>query len=132
MSADIEKMTVMDGRIVQSRPKYAVEKGALSLTNAPFNAIAATQSQMTFNIYVPSENVFVDRKVQWSIGCYQTFNVVKVSGSAQGTTVAWVSTDVLIRPGYDFALTAFPINSSVRRYKRRLTTLRSSSTLKMC
>ena len=111
MSADIEKMTVMDGRIVQSRPKYAVEKGALSLTNAPFNAIAATQSQMTFNIYVPSENVFVDRKVQWSIGCYQTFSVVKVSASAQGTTSAWVSTDVLIRPGWDFALTAFPINS---------------------
>jgi hypothetical protein len=111
MSADIEKMTVMDGRIVQSRPKYAVEKGALSLTNAPFNAIAATQSQMTFNIYVPSENVFVDRKVQWSIGCYQSFSVVKVSASAQGTTTTWASADAVIRPGYDFALTAFPINS---------------------
>jgi hypothetical protein len=29
--SDIEKLVVMDGRIVQSRPKYAVEKGALSL-----------------------------------------------------------------------------------------------------
>jgi hypothetical protein len=57
MSADIQKEAVFDDRIVQSRPRYAVEKGALSLTNAPFNAIAATQSQMTFNAYVPSENV---------------------------------------------------------------------------
>jgi hypothetical protein len=110
MSADIEKMTVMDGRIVQSRPKYAVEKGALSLTNAPFNAIASTQSQMTFNIYVPSENVFVDRKVQWSVGCYQTFSVVKTTPSTQAVDT-WASTNVVIRPGYDFALTAFPINS---------------------
>ena len=65
MSADIEKLAVMDSRIVQSRPKFAVEKGALSLTNAPFNAIAATASQHTYNIYVPSENVFVDMKVLW-------------------------------------------------------------------
>lgn len=50
MSADIEKLSVLDSRIVQSRPKFAVEKGALSLTNAPFNAIAATGSQHTYNI----------------------------------------------------------------------------------
>jgi hypothetical protein len=50
MSADIDKLAVFDGRIVQSRPKYAVEKGALSLTNAPFQAIAATTSQHTYNI----------------------------------------------------------------------------------
>lgn len=111
MSADIEKMTVMDGRIVQKRPKYAVEKGALSLTNAPFQAIAATQSQMTFNVYVPSENVFVDRKVQWSVGCYQQFSVQKVPLGGGTPTTAWVSTDAVARPGYDFALTAFPINA---------------------
>ena len=110
MSADIEKLTVMDGRIVQSRPKYAVEKGALSLTNAPFNAIAATQSQMTFNVYVPSENVFVDRKVQWSVGCYQQFTVKKCV-PATGLATVWATGNTVIVPGLDFALTAFPINS---------------------
>jgi len=50
MSADIAKLVVVDSRIVQKRPQYAVEKGSLSLTNAPFKAIAATASQMTFNI----------------------------------------------------------------------------------
>jgi hypothetical protein len=50
MSADIEKLAVFDGRIVQHRPKYAVEKGALSLTNSPFASIAQTSSQHTYNI----------------------------------------------------------------------------------
>lgn len=111
MSSDIEKMTVMDGRIVQSRPKYAVEKGALSLTNAPFNAIAATQSQMTFNVYVPSENVFVDRKVQWSVGCYMTFLVQRVTASTQ-VALAWSGGgEALATIGVDIALAPFPINS---------------------
>jgi hypothetical protein len=50
MSADILKEAIYDSRIVQTRPRYAVEKGPLSLTNAPFNAISATSSQLTFNI----------------------------------------------------------------------------------
>lgn len=66
MSADIEKMAVFDDRIVQSRPRYAVEKGALSVTNSPFNAIAANTSQHTYNVLVPSENIFIDRAVDWT------------------------------------------------------------------
>jgi hypothetical protein len=103
MSADIEKLAVFDGRIVQSRPKYAVEKGALSLTNAPFNAIAATASQHTYNIYVPSENVYVDRALEWSSTVFQQF-AVAIAGPA-------VAGDPLVVAGRDFALTAFPLNS---------------------
>jgi hypothetical protein len=66
---------------------------------------------MTFNIYVPSENVFVDRKVQWSVGCYQTFNVQKVVPATGLASAAWSSNERVITPGVDFALTAFPINS---------------------
>lgn len=103
MSADIEKMAVFDSRIVQSRPKYAVEKGALSLTNAPFNAIAATQSQHTYNIYVPSENVYVDRAVEWSSTVYMSMTAVLTSQPIQGAPIAqW---------GRDCALCAFPLNS---------------------
>jgi len=64
---------------------------------------------MTFNIYVPSENVFVDRKVQWSTGCYQQFQVKHIN-AATGVADTW-SDGPLIRPGYDFALCAMPINS---------------------
>lgn len=103
MSADIEKLAVMDSRIVQSRPKFAVEKGALSLTNAPFNAIAATASQHTYNIYVPSENVFVDRKVLWSSDVFMTFLATLASLPSVG--------DSIVVPGRDFSLCALPLNS---------------------
>ena len=102
MSADIEKLAVFDSRIVQSRPKFAVDKGALSLTNAPFNAIAATASQHTYNIYVPSENVFVDRKLLWSSTCLQQFDVTLASLPSAG--------DSIVVPGRDFALCALPMN----------------------
>lgn len=103
MSADIEKLTVLDGRIVQTRPKFAVEKGALSLTNAPFNAIAATPSQHTYNIYVPSENVFVDRNLRWSSTVAMQFQVALAAPPAIG--------DSLVVPGRDFSLCSFPLNS---------------------
>lgn len=103
MSADIEKLAIFDSRIVQSRPKYAVEKGALSLTNAPFNAIAATTSQHTYNIYVPSENVFVDRAIEWSSTCFQQFSVAPAAPLNLN--------DILVRPGVDFALRSFPLNA---------------------
>jgi hypothetical protein len=102
MSSDIEKLAVLDSRIVQSRPKFAVEKGALSLTNAPFNAIASTSSQMTFNVYVPSENVFLDRKLLWSSSCFQQFNV--------NLAVAPVAGESLCVIGRDLALCALPLN----------------------
>jgi len=102
MSADIEKMAVFDGRIVQSRPKFAVEKGALSLTNAPFNAIAATESQHTYNIYVPSENVFVDRKILWGSTVAMQFNLTLAALPNPGESLAV--------PGRDFSLCALPLN----------------------
>ena len=50
-TADIAKTAVFDSRIVQNSPmRFAVDKGALSLTNAPYNAIAASASQHTYNI----------------------------------------------------------------------------------
>jgi hypothetical protein len=104
MSADIEKMAVFDSRIVQSRPKYAVEKGALSLTNAPFNAIAATASQHTYNIYVPSENVYVDRAIEWSSTVYMTYAV-------QLESVEGRQGQAVVVQGRDWSLCAFPLNA---------------------
>jgi len=59
---------VYDARLQQDEPAYAVQKGALSVSVAPFNAISANASQMTFQVLVPSLNVFVDRKIQISAG----------------------------------------------------------------
>jgi hypothetical protein len=62
----IAKVAVYDGRLQQDEPAYAVQKGALSVSVAPFSAISATATQMTFQVLVPSLNVFVDRKLQLS------------------------------------------------------------------
>lgn len=106
MSAEIEKLAVFDPRIIQNRPKYAVNKGALSVTNAPFNAISASPSQMTFNIYVPSENVFVDRAIDWSADIFLQTTVTKAAGVANiavGEPVAILGQDIAVCP--------FPLNS---------------------
>ena len=104
MSADIQKEAVFDDRIVQTRPRYAVEKGALSVTNAPFNAIAATSSQMTFNVYVPSENVFVDRAVRWSGTA-----AMRMTATYPATATINPAAPVVV-VGQDCALAPFPLN----------------------
>ena len=106
MSADIEKLAVFDDRIVQTRPKYAVEKGALSITNSPFQAISQTQSQHTYNIYVPSENVYVARDLAWSSSCFLGINV-RLYDSAGEYPVA----QPLFQLGVDGSLAAFPLNA---------------------
>lgn len=105
--SDIEKLSVFDGRIVQQRPAFAVDKGALSLTNSPFNAIAATSSQMTFNIQVPSLNVFLDRQVEWRTGLDVRMDVAValVNGAP-----AVANTPVVVF-GRDCALAPFPLQS---------------------
>lgn len=72
---DIDKLAVYDPRIVQKKPVYAVEQGALSITNANFNALSETASQQNYNISVPSENVFVDRGIEWTSTCSIDFSV---------------------------------------------------------
>jgi hypothetical protein len=97
--ADIEKLSVFDARIVQERPAFAVDKGALSLTNAPFLAIASTSSQMTFNIQVPSLNVFIDREFEWTTGMDIQFDVAIPSATATfGTPYVVFGRDVAFSP----------------------------------
>ena len=102
-TSDIEKLAVFDDRIVQPPQKYKVVKGALSVTNAPFQAISESASAQSFNIYVPSENCFVDRAIEWSSTCYLQAVVTYQVAPAPGVPVAVIGNGV--------ALTAFPLNS---------------------
>jgi hypothetical protein len=78
----IQKVAVTDARLMQEEPAYAVQKGALSVSVAPFNAIAASSSQMTFQVLVPSLNVFIDRKILLATPLSFTANVFY--GGARG------------------------------------------------
>jgi len=103
MSSEIQKVSVVDSRILQPKPKFAVEKGPLSLTNVPYRSITATSSQCTFNIIVPSESVFVDRAVDWSATIYGSVDVT-LSG------VAAVAGAPIVVYGKDCALAPFPLH----------------------
>lgn len=78
----IIKVAVTDARLIQEEPAYAVQKGALSVSVAPFQAISASSSQMTFQVLVPSLNVFVDRKID--IATPLSFNASLFYGGARG------------------------------------------------
>jgi hypothetical protein len=109
-TADIAKQAIFDARIVQNAPRYAVQKGGLSLTNAPFNAISATASQHTYQINVPSQNVFVDRAIEWSAGVDIQFNVIVTAAAPADGSPNQVPIAVW---GRDLALCAFPLNSLI-------------------
>ena len=107
-TADIAKMAVFDARIVQEPAAYAVDKGGLSLTNSPYAAVGNSATQHTYNINVPSQNVFVDRAIDWTSYVFVKFNCALDAG---------VSPYVLNQPvvvfGRDCALSAFPLHELV-------------------
>jgi hypothetical protein len=100
MSAEVEKFSIYDDRVVQTRPKYAVYKGGLAVTNTPFKSITASNSQQVFNVNVPSPNVFLDRAIDWSSDCFVQFQVnIPTAGNAVvGTPVVVLGRDVALAP----------------------------------
>lgn len=106
-ASDVDKIAIYDQRIVQHSPKYAVEKGSLSLTMAPFRAISSTSSQHTFNINVPSQNVFVDRAMDWESDVFMQMDVTL---SAAQLAPAGRENSAIAALGRDWALCAFPLN----------------------
>jgi len=107
MAAEIEKFSVFDPRIIQTRPKYAVEKGALSVSNVSFQAQTADSSSCQFNVQVPSENVFVDRAVEWGGVQVATVVLAVTAGTLAGSVLpAGTSLQGLVAPA------AFPLHQS--------------------
>jgi hypothetical protein len=108
MTTEVTKYSVYDPRVIQTKPKYAVEKGALSLTNVSFNAQTANSSTQQFNVIVPSENVFIDRAVEWISGGVIQIPVTLTFGSSSTVTAG-----VPLMSYNDIALAAFPSHQTV-------------------
>jgi len=108
--ADIQKLSVYDSRIVQEAPtQFAVEKGGLAVTNNPFKAIASTQSQASFNVQIPSLNVFVDRSFEFEA---QVDFDLQVDVPSYAGAPAPATTPVLVF-GRDCAFAPFPLSSLI-------------------
>jgi hypothetical protein len=91
--AEIEKIAVYDPRIIQEPARYAVQQGALSVSTAQFQATSATPTNLSFQVLVPSLNVFIDRKIELNTGVTvysevvpsQTLQVINPTLNAAGT-----------------------------------------------
>jgi hypothetical protein len=113
-TADIAKLAVFDGRIVQAAPKYAVQKGALSLTNTNYNAIAQSASQHTYNLNIPSQSVFIDRGMEWTASCLQSLDVQCQAANATAWAAGAITNPQPIAIlGKDFALCSYPLHQTV-------------------
>ncbi|NBU34253.1 hypothetical protein EBZ38_14995 [bacterium] len=126
-TADIAKQAVFDQRIIQHSPAYAVNKGALSLTAVPFSAISQTTSQHTYNCPIPSQNVFVDRAVDWTATAVFRVQVDRIS-TPRGAN------EPILAFGKDCAFTSFPLHSLVQTMTATIndttTTMNTSDVLK--
>jgi hypothetical protein len=97
MSALVEKVAVYDSRVVSKTPVYGVQKGGLSVSSSPFNAISANASQHLFQINVPSQSVYVDRAVDWTSECFLKFNASPLT-VVNGSPVVVFGRDVALAP----------------------------------
>ena len=104
--AEVEKFSTYDPRIVQTKPKYAVSKGALAVSNVTFLAQTADATSCQYNVQVPSENVFVDRAVEWTGQVCATVTVL-VTAPVGKDVPAGTSLQGLIAPA------ALPLHQSV-------------------
>ena len=91
MSNDFKKVLVKDDRLmVSDSVSYAVQKGGQNVVCAPIPALALSNSSLTFNIQVPSEQTVVDRRLVWA-------QTISVSFVASISTLAY-GTDVCLAP----------------------------------
>lgn len=95
MSADFTKILVKDDRLeVVDNIKYAVVKGGQNVTMAQFQAISSSNSQIVFNIQVPSEQTIIDRRVLLQTDLTLRVSSRRIKWDAAGANVAYVPTNV--------------------------------------
>ncbi len=129
MNSEFSKYKVIDSRIKQDEPSYAINVGALSISNIKTSANTASKTSLTFNINAPSANVFMDRVLPVSTGvnCATTFNFNKddTNRKIQADTTLFANitdnrdktiTDAdgvipILRFGVNCALNAYPLQS---------------------
>lgn len=102
MSADFKTVLIKDARIgdITDQLSYAVQSGASSNTYQQFSAVSTSNSSISFNVQIPSENIVVSREVLIQTDIAFT---ITISGVTIGQTA--------FNYGDTDALQAFPLNS---------------------
>ena len=104
------------------RISYGVCKGGSNITQANFNAISSSNSQITFNVQVPSEQIVIDRKILFGATVKLSFTAggtQNITVPAVGATAAYAAVinrvpplgDSVITYGNSDSLQVFPLQS---------------------
>lgn len=109
--AEIQKLAIYDSRIVQEAPRYGVQKGGLSVSNSPFKSISSSSSQVSFNINVPSQNVFLDRELNWTAEVRMQMTVAVAAPAAVVANPA--NAQPVLSFGQNASLCSFPLHSLI-------------------
>jgi len=112
----IENVKILDSRIVQTQPLFAVNEGAAEISNVPFSANNSSASSLTFNINVPSNNLFVDRTMSISATVQMAVDVSIDASAGAEFPLSPVNDGVpsyiqMLKFGSNCALPAFPLQS---------------------
>lgn len=102
MSADFQTTLIKDSRLadITDELSYAVLSGPSSNTYQQFSAVSTSNSAISFNAQIPSENIVVSREVLLQTDIHFTITITNVP--AAETAFNYGETD---------ALQAFPLNS---------------------
>ena len=102
MSADFQTTLIKDSRLadITDELSYAVLSGPSSNTYQQFSAVSTSNSAISFNAQIPSENIVVSREVLLNTDIHFTINITNVP--ALQTAFNYGVTD---------AFQAFPLNS---------------------
>lgn len=105
IASKIQKLVVYDSRMLQNPPRYAIERGALSVNPQIFNALTASSSAHTFSILPPFQDVFWDRYLLWD-----NTTGIRVTGTFTNLTSATIAPGAqrLFEPGTVWSLAPFP------------------------
>jgi hypothetical protein len=111
--ADFKTTLIKDSRIadITDQLTYAVQSGASSNTYQQFSAVTSTNSSLTFNVQVPSENIIVNREVLIRTKLYFTLHITTETASPQPTTTVPIPIGVTaISYGITDSFAPFPLN----------------------
>ena len=73
----VQKLAYFDSRVVQKPAVYGIQKGSLSITSNKTSAVSKTSNSLSWNVQIPSLNVFVDKKVRWKSEVVLQLNVTR-------------------------------------------------------
>ena len=107
--SDFKTALVEDARIamVTDEEVFGVKSSASQSTYQQFQAISQSNSSITFNIQVPSENILIDRHIRIQSTIAFTINI----GNSAGGLGAVPAGSLALNYGLTDSLQAFPLNS---------------------